>query len=56
VMMLLSKPNYAATTVNTAVETAQVAPTILQALGIAPTKLKAVKLEGTAVLPGTPLK
>jgi Type I phosphodiesterase / nucleotide pyrophosphatase len=55
-MLLLSKPSFKAATVNTAVETAQVAPTILQALGIATTKLQAVLMEGTAVLPGTPLK
>jgi hypothetical protein len=56
VMILLSKPSFAARTVNTAVETAQVGPTILQALGLSPSALQAVKLEGTAVLPGTPLK
>ena len=34
------------------VETTQVAPTILQALGLDPNHLDAVKKEGTAVLPG----
>ena len=56
VMMLVSKPGFDARTVTSAVETAQVAPTILQALGIHPSKLKAVELEGTAVLPGLNLK
>ena len=56
VMLLVSKPNFTASTVNIAVETAQVAPTILQALGISPAKLKAVQQEGTAVLPGLNFK
>ena len=56
VMLLLSNPSFTASTVNTGVETAQVAPTILQALGISPSKLKGVQIEGTAVLPATPLK
>ena len=34
------------------VKTAQVAPTILDALGIDPRELRAVQLEGTRVLPG----
>jgi len=34
------------------VETKQVAPTILQMLGLNPNALDAVKQEGTAVLPG----
>jgi hypothetical protein len=34
------------------VETKQVAPTILQILGLDPKALDAVKMEGTAVLPG----
>jgi hypothetical protein len=32
--------------------TSQVAPTILQALGLDPESLKAVRLEGTPILPG----
>lgn len=51
VMLLVSKPSFAASSVNTAVETAQVAPTILEALGLSPTSLQAVKAEGTVVLP-----
>jgi hypothetical protein len=38
--------------VKKAVTTAQVAPTILQLLGLDPGQLDAVRLEGTAVLPG----
>jgi len=56
VMLLLSNPSFKASTVNAGVETAQVGPTILQALGISPDNLEAVKLEGTPVLPATPLK
>jgi hypothetical protein len=36
-----------------AVETTQVAPTILQLLGLDPTTLQAVQQEGTQILPGT---
>ncbi len=39
-------------TVATPVETTQIAPTILSALGLDPRSLKAVRLEGTRVLPG----
>jgi hypothetical protein len=38
-----------------AVETRQVAPTVLAALGLDPQKLQAVQKEGTAVLPGLAL-
>lgn len=40
-------------TINSAVLTTQVAPTILFELGLDPTQLDGVRLEGTAVLPGT---
>ena len=56
VILLLSKPNFQPQTVRAEVGTAQVAPTILQALGIAPSALDAVRAEGTGVLPATPLK
>jgi hypothetical protein len=56
VILLLSNPSFAPRTVNAAVGTAQVAPTILEALGINPQALDAVRLEGTGVLPSTPLK
>ncbi len=38
----------------TAVETTQVAPTVLRLLGLDPRALQAVRLEGTRVLPGVP--
>ena len=52
VMMLVSNPAIEARTVNSFVETAQVAPTILSLLGLDPNKLDAVRAEGTPVLPG----
>ena len=52
VMMLVSNPSFKPKTVTTFVETTQVAPTILQALGLDPGDLDAVQKEGTAVLPG----
>jgi arylsulfatase A-like enzyme len=51
VMMLLSNPSFAAKAVTTPVETAQIAPTILAALGLDPQSLDAVRTEGTAALP-----
>jgi len=51
-MMPFSNPSLLAKTVTTAVETTQVAQTILQALGLDPNSLDAVKMEGTQVLPG----
>jgi len=52
VMMLVSNPALPASTITTPVETAQVAPTILQALGLNPSSLQAVAAQGTQVLPG----
>ena len=52
VMMLVSNPSIHQSTNYNFVETKQVAPTILQMLGLDPDALDAVKLEGTAVLPG----
>jgi hypothetical protein len=52
VMILVSNPNVKAKTVTAFVETTQVAPTILEALGLDPNNLDAVQIEGTAVLPG----
>ena len=46
-----SKPQ----TVSAAVGTAQVAPTILQALDLDPNRLYAVRVEGTPVLPNVKL-
>ncbi len=51
VVLLLSFPTFKPKTVSTIVGTAQVAPTILKALGMSPTALSAVKVEGTPVLP-----
>jgi hypothetical protein len=55
VIMLLSNPSFYAGTVTSSVETAQIAPTILAALGLDPEKLDAVREEGTQVLPGLDL-
>ena len=51
VVMLLSLPTFKPNTVSASVGTAQVAPTILKALGMNPNALSAVKVEGTPVLP-----
>jgi hypothetical protein len=56
VILLVSNPRLAARTVKAAVGTAQVAPTILEALGIDPSALDAVRKEGTGVLPALDLK
>jgi len=56
VILLLSLPSFQPKTVRAEVGTVQVAPTILQALGINPSALKAVRVEGTGVLPGVQLK
>ena len=52
VMILLSNPALVPKTITVPVETIQVAPTILEALGLDPNRLQAVRKEGTAVLPG----
>ena len=52
VMLLVSNPNIDQNTNYQFVETKQVAPTILQILGLSPSALDAVKMESTAVLPG----
>ena len=56
VILLVSNPSLAARTVKAAVGTAQVAPTILESLGIDPSALDAVRKEGTGVLPALDLK
>ncbi|ABF41709.1 type I phosphodiesterase/nucleotide pyrophosphatase [Candidatus Koribacter versatilis Ellin345] len=56
VMLLVSNPSFRPVTLTTFVETMQVAPTILKALGLDPDRLDAVRKEGTAVLPGLPLR
>jgi hypothetical protein len=52
VMMLLSNPSFQPKTVTGPVETMQVAPTILKALGLDPNALQTSQIEGTQVLPG----
>jgi len=52
VMMLLSNPSFERKTVTGPVETMQVAPTILKALGLDPNALETSGIEGTQVLPG----
>ena len=52
VILLLANPSFRRETVTTPVETAQIAPTILEALGLDPNQLQAVQLEHTQVLPG----
>jgi hypothetical protein len=52
VMLLISGPSVRAQTIASPVETAQVAPTILEALGLNPGSLESVQKEGTQVLPG----
>ncbi len=52
VMMLVSNPSFPRKTITSPVETLQVAPTILKALGLDPNALDAIRAEGTQVLPG----
>jgi hypothetical protein len=51
VVLLVANPNFKGQTVSNATTTTQVAPTMLQALGLNPSLLDAVRIEGTAVLP-----
>jgi hypothetical protein len=53
--LLVSNPAIRARTDTSFVETDQVAPTILQFLGLDPAALDAVRMEGTPVLPGLSL-
>ena len=54
VMLLVSNPGFKSSTFFDTVETRQVAPTILKALGLDPNQLKAVQIEKTQKLPGLP--
>jgi len=54
VMLLVSNPSLQGKVVTGTVETSQVAPTILKALGLNPKLLDGVRLEGTQELPGLP--
>ena len=56
VMILVSNPGFQAKTITGPVETLQVAPTILEALGLDPDALDAARAEGTQVLPGLPFR
>jgi len=50
--LMVSNPSIRASVLKTPVATSQVAPTILQALGIDPRALQSVRIEQTPVLPG----
>ncbi len=54
VLLIVSNPRYKAATFNDQVETRQIAPTILKALGLNPDLLSAVRSEHTETLPGLP--
>jgi predicted AlkP superfamily pyrophosphatase or phosphodiesterase len=51
VILLFANPKLSPATIHAAVETTQVAPTILKALGLDPKSLDGVRLEGTSALP-----
>jgi Type I phosphodiesterase / nucleotide pyrophosphatase len=51
VIMLVANPSFTAQTVSAVTATRQIAPTIVQALGLNPAALDAVLAEGTPVLP-----
>lgn len=53
--MILSNRSFDPKTISAPVQTAQIAPTILAALGLDPNALQSVQEEGTPVLPGIPL-
>ena len=52
VLMIVDGPGVPRQVESRPVETTQVAPTILSLLGLDPTELRAVRVEGTRVLPG----
>jgi hypothetical protein len=54
VVLIVSNPSYKPSTFNDQVETRQIAPTILKALGLNPNLLDAVVSEHTETLPGLP--
>jgi len=55
VALVVSGANIDEDTIDTGVQTTQIAPTILQVLGLDPQELDGVRLEGTQVLPGLKL-
>jgi hypothetical protein len=56
VILLVANPRFRRETVTSPVETAQIAPTILEALGLDPNQLQGVQLQHTQVLPGVQFK
>jgi Type I phosphodiesterase / nucleotide pyrophosphatase len=54
VLLIVSNPKYKPTTFVDQVETRQIAPTIVKALGLDPNNLSAVRSEHTETLPGLP--
>jgi hypothetical protein len=54
VLLIVSNPKYKAATFIDQVETRQIAPTIVKALGLEPSELQAVQIEHTETLPGLP--
>jgi hypothetical protein len=54
VLLIVSNSSYTPSVYTGVVETRQVAPTVLEALGLDPSSLQAVQKEGTEVLPGLP--
>jgi hypothetical protein len=52
VALLVAGPGLQPAVIKTPVTTMQIAPTILEALGLEPSELKAVRVEKTAALPG----
>ncbi|MFY9791761.1 MAG: hypothetical protein WAJ99_11285 [Candidatus Sulfotelmatobacter sp.] len=50
-LQCVANPSFAPQTVSAEAQTIQVAPTMLQALGLDPASLDAVKIERTLVLP-----
>ncbi len=52
VALVVSNPHFDEATINTGVQTTQIAPTILRVLGLDPLELDGVRLEGTETLPG----
>ncbi len=52
VALLIANPAFSPAVIQTPVQTTQIAPTILRALGLDPSALRAVRLEHTRTLPG----
>ena len=54
VLLIVSNPRYKSSSYIDQVETRQIAPTIVKALGLNPSELQAVQIEHTETLPGLP--